>query len=104
MPFLTIALPKTLRTWVDAEVSTGGYGNTSEYIRALIRGDQRRRAREELEKLLLEAFQSGPTSPIDAEDWEALRATVRARLTTEAALDGEAGRPHADGAHAEAPQ
>lgn len=56
---MNIALPDTLRSYVEERVSTGGYGNTSEYVRELIRADQKRQAEEKLEALLLEGINSG---------------------------------------------
>ena len=88
MPILSVALPQALRTWVDAQVAAGGYGNASEYIRDLIRGDQRRHARVELEQRLLEAFQSGSPVCIDSADWQALLAGAKVRLTDEANREG----------------
>src|SRR5258707_11945708 len=42
---LSISLPKQLRMWVQRRVERGGFGNVSEYMRALIRDDQARIAR-----------------------------------------------------------
>ena len=40
---MSFALPEAMRTYIDARVSTGNYGNTSEYIRDLVRKDQESR-------------------------------------------------------------
>lgn len=56
---MNIALPDTLRSYIEERVNTGGYGNTSEYVRELIRADQKRQAEEKLEALLLEGINSG---------------------------------------------
>ena len=37
---LNFALPESMRAYVDARVASGHYGNTSEYLRELIRKDQ----------------------------------------------------------------
>ena len=34
---IAISLPDSLKTFVDAEVATKGYGNVSEYFRTLLR-------------------------------------------------------------------
>lgn len=39
---MSFALPETMRAYIDARVSAGNYGNTSEYIRDLVRRDQGR--------------------------------------------------------------
>ena len=37
---ISISLPDSLKTFVDAEVATKGYGNVSEYFRTLLRDAQ----------------------------------------------------------------
>jgi len=53
---ITISLPETMMEFIDAEVSEGGFDSASDYIRRLVREAQKRKAREELEKLLLEGL------------------------------------------------
>ena len=74
MSTMNISLPEALKTFVDAQVSERGYGTSSEYVRELIRRDQQR---QQLRALLLEGAASGPTSPVDADYFESLRARVR---------------------------
>ena len=59
MGTMNISLPDSLRAFVDDQVSRGGYGTSSEYIRELIRKDQ---DRQRLRELLL----AGPASPATA--------------------------------------
>ncbi|ANM30622.1 hypothetical protein ABI59_15145 [Acidobacteria bacterium Mor1] len=54
---LNLSLPPKLRQWVDAQVQSGRYGNASEYIRDLIRQDQRREAERILEELLIQGLE-----------------------------------------------
>jgi antitoxin ParD1/3/4 len=54
---LNISLPDAMREWIDAQVRVGEYANASDYIRDLIRHDQRQR--EGLRLALIEAEQSG---------------------------------------------
>lgn len=70
---LTISLPAMLRQQIDEIVRTGGYGNTSEYVRELVRQDVKQRAKELLEQKLLEGLQSGPGIGVTAEYWSDLR-------------------------------
>jgi antitoxin ParD1/3/4 len=79
MTSMNISLPETLRTFVDEQVQTGGYGTASEYLRELIRAAQKQKAQEHLETLLLEGLQS-PVSEMTAEDWKDIRREVRERL------------------------
>ena len=61
MSRLTISMPDQMNAWVEAQVSTGRYGNVSEYFRDLVRRDQERRegAIVELRQILDRAEQSG---------------------------------------------
>ena len=54
---LTISLPEKMTDYVQSQVQSGQYGNTSEYIRDLIRKDQsaRQMAIAELQSILNEA-------------------------------------------------
>ena len=77
---MNISLPDTLRQWVEDRVAADGYGTASEYFRALLRDDQKRKAREQLDHKLVEALDSGEAKEITAEDWRHIRSTVRDRL------------------------
>lgn len=59
MTTLTISLPESLREFIDQQVKSKGYGNTSEYVRSLVRSDQEQQASRRLESLLLEGLESG---------------------------------------------
>ena len=80
MTTLNFSLPEDLKRWVEAQVAAGGYGNTSEYIRELIRFDRKRKAEERLESLLLEGLDSGPPIEITPEFWERKRRELVARV------------------------
>ena len=45
---MSFALPQTLRTYIDQRVRSGDYGNTSEYLRELIRRDREEQAGKRL--------------------------------------------------------
>ncbi len=76
MSTMNISLPETLKTFVDEQVASGGYGTSSEYMRALIRRDQ---DREHLRGLLLDGAASAPTTAADGAYFDGLRARVRDR-------------------------
>jgi antitoxin ParD1/3/4 len=67
---LNISLPQTLNDYVEAQVRAGGYSTPSEYLRELLRQDQKQRAEEKLEALLLEGLNSGEPIEITPEYWE----------------------------------
>ncbi len=47
-----------MKTFVEERLTSDGYGTASEYVRELIRGDQKKREEEKLEKLLLSRLES----------------------------------------------
>ena len=59
MTSLNVSLPKVLKDYVEGQVSEGGFSTPSEYVRALIREDQKRQAQEKLEAMLVEGLKSG---------------------------------------------
>ena len=56
---MSFALPEALRSYVDQRVRSGQYGNTSEYLRELIRRDQEEQAKKRLRELIEEGLSSG---------------------------------------------
>src|SRR3546814_4184264 len=74
MGTMNISLPDALKSFVDEQVASRGYGTSSEYVRALIRKDL---DRQRLRGLLLEGAASAPTAPVDAAYFDGLRARVR---------------------------
>ena len=79
MASLHISLSDEMRTFVDDQVRSGTYHNHSEYVRDLIRHDQERKVREQVDALLLEGLNSGQPAPLTADDWQQIREQVRAR-------------------------
>ncbi len=61
---MSFALPESLRAYIDARVESGNYGNTSEYLRDLIRRDQHDQAQQHLRDLIAEGLESGPARPL----------------------------------------
>ena len=59
MTTVTISLPETLKTFIDEQLATKGYGNVSEYFRSLLRDAQERDEDARLEALLLEGLAAG---------------------------------------------
>ncbi len=56
---MSFALPESLRDYIDQRVRTGDYGNTSEYLRDLIRRDQRAEAARRFRLLIADGIESG---------------------------------------------
>ena len=57
----------------------GRYSSVSEYVRELIRADERRKAEEQLEAKLLEGL-SGAESELTPADWSAIRREALAKV------------------------
>ena len=79
MTSLNISLPSSLKEFVETQVQESGFSTPSEYIRNLVRDDQKRRAEEKLEALLLEGLNSGEPIEITPEYWEQKRTQLMER-------------------------
>ena len=77
---MNITLPKTIREWVDEQVSAGEYGDPSEYVQALIRRDRKQKTRRRIEEALLQGLNSGPATPMTQRDWDNIRKEGRRRV------------------------
>ena len=74
---MSFALPQELRSYIDDRVQSGEYGNTSEYLRELIR---KQRDVEKLRGLLMDGLNSGPPVPMEADFFDKLREKARTRV------------------------
>ena len=79
MQTMNISLPDPMKQFVEEQVSGGGYSSASEYVRELVRADQKRKAREGLEQTLLEALKEGNPEDATPEWWAKLREEIIAR-------------------------
>lgn len=60
MATMNVSLPDAMKEWVEAQVETGRYGNSSDYVRDLVRRDQERaEAQQKLQQLVDNALASG---------------------------------------------
>jgi len=73
MQTMNISLPDQLKEFVDGQVGSGRYSSVSEYVRDLIRDDEKRKAQEKLEALLMEGIQSGNPTEMRRQDWDDIR-------------------------------
>lgn len=73
MQSMNISLPEPLKDFVDGQIASGRYSSASEYVRELIREDEKRKAEERLEALLLEGL-SGDESKLTRKDMSDIRA------------------------------
>lgn len=80
MTTLNISLPDSMRAFIDEQIAKEGFSTASEYIRHLIRQDQKRAAQAKLETMLLEGLDSGEAIEVTDEWWEQKRAALVQRL------------------------
>ncbi len=81
VPFVStmnISLPESLKSFVDRQVATRGYGTSSEYVRELIRRD---RDRQRLRGLLLDGAESPPAAAADRPWFDSLRERIHRQTT-----------------------
>lgn len=69
-----------MRECIDNRVSAGNYGDTSEYIRDLVRRDQKEQARKRLRDLIEEGLASGPDRRRAKADEKELRAIAHGEI------------------------
>jgi antitoxin ParD1/3/4 len=79
MQTMNISLPDPMKEFVEEQVSAGAYSSASEYVRELVRADQKRQAKEQLEQILLKAINSGDPMEVSPEMVEEVRQRLRAR-------------------------
>lgn len=79
MQSMNISLPEPLKQFVDGQIAQGRYSSVSEYIRELIRADERRKAEESFEAKLLEGMNTSEAELTPA-DWSAIRQEAMARV------------------------
>ena len=78
---MNVSLPAVLKRFVERRVRDDGYGNTSEYVRELIRRDQEAREALEarraiLERHLLAGLDSGSSEAFGPEEWPGFEAEL----------------------------
>ena len=72
MTTMNISLPEEMKAFVETQMAHDGFASASEYLRALIREEQRRQAKRELEAKLLAGLE-GPVVEMTRADWESIR-------------------------------
>ena len=74
MTTVTISLPESLRTFIDEQLATKGYGNVSEYFRSLLREAQQQQEDAQLEALLVKGLATGGKDiPLTRGFWKELK-------------------------------
>jgi antitoxin ParD1/3/4 len=79
MQSMNISLPDPMKQFVDEQIASGRYSSASEYVRELIREDEKRKAEGRLEALLLEGLQ-GKEAGLTKRDLSAIRKEALAQV------------------------
>lgn len=74
---LNISMPQGMRNFIDRRVKEAEYSTPSDYVRALIRADRKRRAEDTYRMLMLEGYTS-PAKEFTEKDWKKLEEDIAA--------------------------
>jgi antitoxin ParD1/3/4 len=77
---MNISLPGSLKEYVKGRVDEERYGTPSDYVRSLIREDQKRHDANRLEQMLLDGLRSGRGIRMNPKEWKKLWAEVDAQV------------------------
>jgi antitoxin ParD1/3/4 len=78
---MTISIPDSVKELVDQEVASGAFPTAEDYISSLIEADQKRKAQDHFEALIIEGLDS-PLSEMTPQDWDDIRREGLARIRT----------------------
>lgn len=78
MTSMNVSLPQSLREFAETR-SRSGYSSASEYIRELIRNDQKRVEQERLDSMLLAGLESGHVAEVSPEYFARKKAELSER-------------------------
>lgn len=73
MDSMNISLPHRLKAWIEGQVAEGRFSSASEYVRDLVRADEKAKAQAKLEGLLLEGLEGEATEWTEADSESLLR-------------------------------
>lgn len=70
---MNISLPAPLKDWIEQQVEERGYSTASEFVRDVLRREQEQAARAAIDARLVQAIESGESTPMTAIDWKRVR-------------------------------
>jgi antitoxin ParD1/3/4 len=77
---MNISLPAPLKGWVEEQVAERGYSTASEFVRDVLRREQEQSLRAAIDARLIQAIESGESTPMTAKDWQRIRSDGRKRV------------------------
>ena len=66
-----LALPASLKLWVEKQATENGYENVSQYVGDILRREQER---ARIDSHLLASIEGGESTPMTPRDWRKIRA------------------------------
>lgn len=81
MKSMNITLPDSMIEFIEQQVAAHESPSASDYFRDLVRADQKRHAKEQLEQVLLSAINSGDPVDVTQEMVEEAQQRLRNRST-----------------------
>jgi antitoxin ParD1/3/4 len=87
MAQMNLSIPDNLKKWVESRVADGSYASSSDYVRDLIRQEQR--YREKLARLKAE-IDAGFDSPISKRSVKQVMADALAKIPSDSQIDNAA--------------
>lgn len=76
MRTITIHLPDETSSFIEAQAAERGCASVGEYLLSLVREAQLRQAKAAIDTKLIEALESGPSTPMTPKDWDDLERQV----------------------------
>jgi antitoxin ParD1/3/4 len=70
---MNISLPVPLKSWIEQQVAERGYSTASEFVRDVLRREQEQAIRQAIDARLVQAIESGESTPMTAKDWKHVR-------------------------------
>jgi antitoxin ParD1/3/4 len=70
---MNISLPAPLKNWIEQQVEQRGYSTASEFVRDVLRREQEQGSRAVIDARLVQAIESGESTPMTAKDWKRIR-------------------------------
>lgn len=70
---INISIPDTMKAEVEEIIANEGYGNTSEFFRDLVRDYLKKRQKQKLEAILIEAVENGNFTKLSKTDFEEIK-------------------------------
>jgi antitoxin ParD1/3/4 len=79
---MNISLPAPLKDWIEQQVEQRGFSTASEFVRDVLRREQEQAARAAVDTRLVQAIESGESTPMTAKDWKRIRTEGMKRART----------------------